>query len=98
MEKIRKFIKSTSYYVTEEDEKIMKWNRKQQKNQDKKKKRSRKNDSFIVLSGPEHYEGKFYGIVYKSCGHEFIVSSVELKYRMAKGCKTCNKLKKVCKN
>lgn len=76
--------------MSEEDEKIMKWNKEQQKLR-KKKRANHLNRPYVVLSAPGDYEGKFFGIIYKSCGHEFIITSNELEYRMATGCKTCNK-------
>lgn len=93
-EKIRNFIKSSSYYTSEEDERIIKWNKDQLNTRTREQSLKRENEAnlpYAVLSAPAHYEGKFFGIIYKPCGHEFIVTSNELEYRKAMGCKICKK-------
>ncbi|RXG55598.1 hypothetical protein Avbf_11069 [Armadillidium vulgare] len=60
-EKIRNFIKSSSYYMSEEDEQIIKWNKDQLKTGTRKQSLKRENDAnlpYAILSAPAHYEGK----------------------------------------
>ncbi|RXG54123.1 hypothetical protein Avbf_18841, partial [Armadillidium vulgare] len=61
-EKIRNFIKSSSYYMSEEDEQIIKWNKDQLKTGTRKQSLKRENDAnlpYAILSAPAHYEEIF---------------------------------------